>query len=220
MSSNEEIPPEYFDRVPITTAPLAASRDERYQFPEYIVRRRILTLLGAALDIATPEGMRVLYCHAKPFRLKEDIRIYESDAKYQELLAIKARQWLDFSAAYDVGDAVTGEWVGTLKRCGWRSMVRDKWEIYDPSGVLIGTVEEDSWLLALLRRFLTELIPQSYDFRSAEGELLAEGKQFFNPFMYKLRLTLNDGYARTMIDRRLILAASMLLATIEGRQGG
>ncbi len=217
MSFNMDIPPEYFDPATAKVQPPTPSADERYQFPEYIVRRRILTLIGTALDIITSEGYSVLFCYAKPFRLKEDMRVYDSDARTQELLAIKARQWLDFSTAYDVLDTVTGEWIGTLKRCGWRSMLRDKWEVYDTGGLLLGTVEEDSWLLAL-RWFLVDMIPPSYDVRNVQGELLAEAKQFSNPFIYKLRLTVDDRYASMQLDRRLILATCLLLATIEGRE--
>lgn len=212
------IPPEYYERAKPATATVTPSQDPRYHLPEYIVRRRILTLLGSALDVIAPDGWSVLFCRGKAFRIKEDLRIYDNPSKTTELLSISARQWIDFSAAYDVRDSASGEWIGTLKRKGWRSLIQDRWEIYDPGGLLIGSVEEDSLGLALLRRFLTDLIPQSYDIRNVDGELLAEGKQFFNPFVYKLRVILRDHYARTKLDRRLILASAVLLATIEGRQ--
>jgi hypothetical protein len=214
-----DIPSSYFDPVRAEQPKAAApTTDARYFEPEYIIRRRILVLLGSALDICDSYGFRVLFCHGKPFRLKEDMRVYDDDRRGLELLMIRARQWLDFSAAYDVTDSFTGEHVGTVKRNGWRSMLRDKWEFYGPDGIILGTLEEDSWLLALLRRFLSDLIPQSYDIVDVNGALLGEAKQFFNPFLYKLRLLLYGDPRQSTIDRRLILAAGMLLATIEGRQ--
>lgn len=191
--------------------------DSRFAQPEYIVRKRMLVLLGSAIDITTPDGAPVLFCQQKAFRLREDIRIYSDQYKTEELLWIQARQILDFSGAYDVTWAPTGDWLGTVRRRGWRSMLRDLWEVCDPQGNVLATLEEDSLALAMLRRLLSELIPQSYDVRLASGQLAAEVKQFFNPFLYKARLVFHD-HGADALDRRLVIAAVMLLAVIEGRQ--
>ena len=45
-----------------------------------------------------------MFSEQKMFRLREDIRVYSDESKSQEVLSIKARQILDFSAAYDVVD--------------------------------------------------------------------------------------------------------------------
>jgi hypothetical protein len=194
--------------------------DPRFQHPEYIVRKRMLVLLGSAIDIVSPGGAPVLFCQQKAFRLREDIRIYSDQSKSEELLWIQARQILDFSGAYDVTWSPTGEHLGTLRRRGWRSMVRDLWELTDAQGNVIATLEEDQLVLALLRRLLSDLIPQSYDLRLTSGHLAAEVKQFFNPFLYKGRLVFWDQLipGGSNVDRRLILAATMLLVVVEGRE--
>jgi hypothetical protein len=220
MSEDRSIPPECYDRDQPVSVAAPLSEDQRYHYPEYIVRRRILTLFGSAIDILSSDGQLILFCRGKAFRIKQDMRVYSDASRSRELLNIRARQWLDFSAAYDVTDSSSGHIVGTLKRRGWHSLIQDKWDVNDPDANLIATIEEDSLILALLRRLLSSLIPQSYDIRNTAGELLAEGRQFFNPFMYKLRIIMRDDFARTKLDRRLILAASLLLATIEGRESG
>jgi uncharacterized protein YxjI len=203
---------------PPSVAAAPAAADQRFAQSEYIIRRRIMVLLGSAIDVQDGAGRQALFCQGKAFRLKEDLRIYADETKKQELLSVQARQVLDFSGAYDVTDRVTGELVGTMRRRGLKSIIKDHWDFLDPSGNVIGSLEEDNMALALVRRFLTDLVPQSYDIRSADGRLLAEANQFFNPFQYKMRLRFLDQGATTRLDRRLVLAACMLLCTVEGRQ--
>ena len=186
-----------------------------FALPQYTFRKRVLTLLGAKIDVFDRYPNLVLHCHQKAFRLREDIRLYSDERRTLELLSINARSILDFAAAYDVVDRTSGEFVGTLRRRGWASMVRDSWEILDPQQQLIGRVTEDNMALALIRRLLTNLIPQRYDILDAAGGLVAEADQDFNPFVYWLRL---DIARQGVIDTRLLLAVSTLLACIEGHQ--
>jgi hypothetical protein len=200
------------------TTPQAQAGTTSYNHAEYIVRRRFFELFAAAVDITAPDGSYVMFCKQKAFRLREDIRVFSDPQQTTEIMSIRARQILDFSAAYDVTDMTTGEWVGTVRRKGWHSMIRDSWEILDPQGSLVGVVQEDNMLLALVRRFLTALVPQHYDVVATDGMLIAEGDQFFNPFLYHLRLRMHHAARASKIDPRLVLSAALLLAVIEGRQ--
>lgn len=196
----------------------APALDQRFTHPHYLVRRKVLKLLGGKVDFFAPDGTLAFCSLQKAFKLKEDVRIYTDDKKTQELLVIKARQIIDFSAAYDVVDATTGQPVGVLRRKGWRSLVQDKWEILNAAEQVIVTIEEDSIFLALLRRLATNLIPQRYDYKDLQGQVIAEGNQHFNPFIYKLDLSMPQGPAAQVLDPRLVLASACLLALIEGRQ--
>lgn len=152
----------------------------------------------------------------KAFKLREDIRLYTREDKAEELLTIKARQIIDFSATYDVVDPATGQPVGALRRKGMKSMVQDEWEIFDPHGIPIGVIQEDSLILALIRRFATNLIPQKYH-GTVQGDQVFTFHQNFNPFTLRYEL---DFSADVMdkLDRRLGIAAAVLLCAIEGRQ--
>lgn len=186
-----------------------------WQQGHYRLRRRVLTLLGAHVDVFNANQQVVMHCHQKAFRLREDIRLHAGGAQGHELLSINARQIIDFSAAYDVVDQTTGEWVGTLQRKGWHSIVRDLWQIVDTTGAVIGQLQEDSTGMALARRFLSNLIPQRFHVVSMHGEYVANLDQHFNPFVYWLDL---DIPGRPRIDPRLLVALATLVATIEGRQ--
>jgi uncharacterized protein YxjI len=196
---------------------LSQMLQHHFNHRQYLLKRQFLKLLGANLRIYDPQGNLVLFVHQKAFKLKEDIRAYAEEGKVNELLVIKARQIIDFSAGYDVFDAVSNTKVGTLKRKGWTSLVRDSWIIMDANDMEIGKVHEDKLVLALLRRFLTNLIPQSF-WLEINGQRACEMRQHFNPFLYKMDIELTPNAAGSL-DPRLALASAMLVALIEGRQG-
>ena len=186
-----------------------------FQFDQYVLKRQVFALTGK-LRFYDPQGALVLFCEQKMFKLREDIRVFADEQKTQEVLAIKARQILDFSTAYDVVDSATGQKVGALRRKGLASILRDEWEILDVSDNVVGKLFEDSMGLALLRRFLVNLIPQNYDI-TLGTDRVADLKQNFNPFTYQLNLDFSMDINHRL-DRRIGLAAGILLAAVEGRQ--
>lgn len=190
--------------------------DPRFSHQTYTVRRKVLKLLGGAFHIYDPQGNVAFYSELKAFKLKEDIRLFGEEAKQTELLTIKARKILDISSAYDVVDSATGEKVGVLKRKGLKSVIRDEWTIMNAQDQEIGTIQEDSQLMALIRRFLTNLIPQKYSV-TIQNQQVATYQQNFNPFVLKITIDFSPDKAN-LFDRRLGIAAAILLAGIEGRQ--
>jgi len=189
---------------------------ERFGQASYQVRRKVFKIFGGSFDVYGPEGDLVLFASQRAFKLKEDIRLYGDKQKSQELLLIKARNIIDFSAAYDVDDPVSGKKLGAFKRKGWSSLVRDQWIVMDENDAEIGFIKEDSAAMALLRRFLP-LIPQKYHCE-VNGAAVCTYRQNFNPFVYKLNVDFAE--AGTATDRRLTIAGAVLLAAIEGKQSG
>jgi len=184
---------------------------------QYTIRRKILTIFGAKFHVYNNEGELILFSKQKAFKLKEDIRVFADESMAAERLVIKARQIVDFSAAYDVVDPSEDRKIGALRRKGWKSLVRDSWEFLDENDQAVAMVEEDNLILSLIRRFLTNLIPQSYHVKQGERVLITY-KQNFNPFVLKIRVNI-EADSRDVIDPRLALAGGILLAAIEGRQG-
>jgi uncharacterized protein YxjI len=189
---------------------------EQFQARSYTVRKKVLKLLGGAFHIYDDEGTLQFYSKQKAFKLKEDIRLYSDESMRHEVLAIRARTAIDFSAAYDIFDSENSELVGTMKRSGWRSISRDHWTIFDASDNQVGTISEDSGLMAFLRRFASNLIPQTFHAELA-GEPMCTYRQHFNPFIYKLDIEFPADAAA--FERIMGIAGGVLLAAIEGRQG-
>jgi len=187
-----------------------------FEHPTYLLRRQAIALTGR-FRFYDPMGNLVMFSEQKMFRLREDIRVYSGEDKSQEVLSIKARQIVDFSAAYDVVDTAMNQKVGTLRRRGLRSILRDEWEVLDANDNVLGQLFEDSIGLALLRRLLLgSLLPQNYDMTFGETRV-ADLKQNFNPFRYELNLDFSMDVNR-LLDRRIGVAAGILLAAVEGKQ--
>lgn len=186
-----------------------------FQQSQYLLKRQVFALTGK-FRFYTPNGQMLMFSEQKMFRWKEDIRVYADEAKTQEVLTIKARKILDFSAAFDVVDSTTNQKVGVLRRKGLASLFRDEWEVLDVNDNLIGKLFEDSMGLALVRRLLSSLVPQNYDITIGDTRV-ADLKQNFNPFSYQLNIDFSMD-TTGKLDRRLGIAAGILLAAIEGRQ--
>jgi uncharacterized protein YxjI len=184
----------------------------------YTIRRQVFRLFGAGFQIYSPDGQVVLHSEQKAFRLREDIRVYAEREQQTEVLVIKARQWLDFAAAYDVSDSATGELLGTFRRKGFRSLIRDQWQLADAAGNEIGLIQEDSTALAVARRLLpfADWIPQSFHM-TLGATAVCQFRQHFNPIVQRLTVDFSVDPSGSL-DKRLGLAAGILLSAIEGRQ--
>lgn len=190
---------------------------DKFSYTQYIIRKKVLSIVGAKFHIYNANQELVMFSQMKAFKLKEDIRLYSDESMSEELLTIAARSLIDFSATYDVKDARTGEHIGSLRRKGLKSILKDEWLILNASEIEIGRIMEESKILALLRRFLSELIPQKYNVQIS-GNTVSTFKQNFNPFVTKINVDFSMDPGQTL-DRRLGLAASVLLCAIEGKQG-
>jgi uncharacterized protein YxjI len=188
------------------------------QCVKYELHRQFAKLVGANFRIYDDHGGLAAFVNQKGFRLKEDIRVYTDETKSQESLIIQARQILDFAAAYDVIDPQTGK-VGAFRRKGWTSIVRDEWEVLGVNDEVLGKIIEDSMMMAMLRRYLSNWIPQNFDVIMYDGRRVVDIRQQFNPFLYKLTIDFSDD-PNGDLDRRMGMAAAILLTAIEGRQGG
>ena len=187
-----------------------------FQHPRYLLKRQALALTGK-FRFYDPMGTQVMFSEQKMFRLREDIRVYSDESKTQEVLSIKARQIIDFSAAYDVVDTAMNQKVGALRRKGLRSLLRDEWEVLDANDRVVGLLFEDSIGLALLRRLvLGSWLPQNYDITFGETRV-GDLRQNFNLFRYELNLDFSMDVSH-LLDRRLGIAMGILLAAVEGKE--
>jgi hypothetical protein len=191
---------------------------DKFNLDRYSARKKFWKLFGGEVRIFDENRQQLLFfVKQKAFKLKEDITVFSDESQREEVMKIKARSILDFGTTYDITDAASKQKVGALRRKGFRSMFRDSWLILDANDREIGSVQEDNMLLALLRRFLSNLIPQSFDI--TVGETTA-GKlhQAFNPFVPQFTIDFSMDQGKKL-DRRLGIGAVILLQIIEGRQG-
>ena len=84
----------------------------------YLIRKKVLKIIGEDFHIYTDDSQTELlgFCNKKAFKLKEDIRIYTDEEKTTQLISIKARSILDFSAGYDKVEKQNNKRIDTIKR--------------------------------------------------------------------------------------------------------
>lgn len=179
---------------------------------KYLLKRKFFTLLGKEFTIYDDKDEVVAYAKQKAFKLKEEIQIYTNSTKSHLLASIKSRNIWDFGATYDVRDD-NGELLGAFRRLGVRSMFRDEWKILTPGDNEIGVIQEESSALALVRRLLTNIVPQKFDLRIG-GSDIGGFQQQFNLLRYQLEIDVDE----TFLDKRMAFAAAVLIGAIEGRQ--
>lgn len=183
----------------------------------YTIRQKILKIFGADFHIYDTAGEVIGFCNQKAFRLRERLVLYTDESKSEELLAIQARTILDFGTTYDV-DAPDGRRLGSVRRKGFKSMLRDEWALLDETENEIATLREDSMGKALIRRFaepVAMLLPQKFELSMDGGPSVATYRTHFNPFVYRLGVAVHDDGP---LDEMMILATGFLIAAIEGRQ--
>jgi hypothetical protein len=181
----------------------------------YVARRNFFNFLGITCRILDKAGGLLFYIKMKAFKLKEDITIFRDESQSDPVLKIKARQIMDISATYDITDVATGEKIGACRRKGLKSILKDEWELLDADDALLGHAKEDSMLLALVRRFLSNLIPQTF-LIDLMGDQIGKLKGTWNPFLVKFDA--DFAKAEGKVDPRLLLGMTVLLLTIEGKQ--
>jgi hypothetical protein len=192
---------------------------ERLSDSVYQIRRKLWTfkLFIAGCSVYDSVGRFCLLVDQKGSGLKCNLRIFSDEKKQQEVMSITTKQLFDFAAAYEVVDTATGKNIGGFKRKGFKSILRDEWIVTDADDNEIGVIQEDSLLLALMRRFLTNLIPQKYEI-VIDGATVCTLRHHPNPFSSKLTVDHTpDEYSKSL-DRRMALAAGILLCTVEGKQ--
>jgi uncharacterized protein YxjI len=195
------------------------STDDRFSHRTYLLQKQFWKMFGGAFRFYDPNGNLVFYSKQKAFKLKEDIRLFTDESMTREVLSIQARKILDFSATYDVTDSAGGQKIGALKRKGLKSMLQDEWQILDAADREIGLIREESTALAVVRRFIdmaSLLLPQTF-IGTVGNRTVCTFKQNYNPFVGKINIDFSAD-ADGILDRRLGIAAAVLLCAIEGKQ--
>ena len=200
----------------LQVSPASSLAPGRFAHTHYLLRKKFFKIFGGAFHIYDPDGGVAFYSKLKAFKLKEDVRVFPGEDAKDEVLSIRARQFLDLGATYDVVDSGTQQRLGALRRKAFKSVIRDEWLIIDANDVEVGRITEDSLLLALVRRLLTNLLPQTF-IGTIAGQKVFEFRQRFNPFVQKIELDFSMD-SQGLLDRRMGIAAGVMMCAIEGRQ--
>ena len=102
--------------------------------------------LASQIYIRDAGNNLVGYVKQKLFKLKEDINVYSDENKQQILFNIKADRVIDFSAKYNFTSS-SGQFLGSVKRQGMRSIWKANYEIADQNNNSVMQInEENAWV--------------------------------------------------------------------------
>lgn len=190
--------------VPVRPGHLAASP---FAHGRYTIKRPFFTLLGRTFRIYDPNGQQVLFVKHKAFSLKDRWTIYTDDSMTVPLVSVGARQIFGVDITTDVFDAATNQPIGAVRSKGFKSIIRDTWEVLGPGDAPIGSLQEDS--NALLRRFLPILLGKWHI--EVGGREVARLTQVFRFFEKEFTLELADPTSRAPgTDSRFVIACALL----------
>lgn len=178
-----------------------------FSHTRYRIERPFFTFLGRAFRVYDPNGVQVLYVRHKVFSLKDRWSIFTDDSMTVPLVSVGARQIFGIDIITDVVDAASGQPLGAIRNKGWKSILRDTWELLGPGDAVVGHFQEDS--NALLRRFLPILLGKWH--LEMHGREVARLSQVFRFFTKEFTLELVPGGA----DPRFVMACALLALTRE-----
>jgi uncharacterized protein YxjI len=106
--------------------------------------------LTPQLSITDASGNLLFYVRQKMFKLKEVINVFGDAQRSQTLYTIKADRIIDFSARYNFADA-TGASLGAVKRRGWKSLWRARYDVFQENSdeIAFTIIEENPWIKVL-----------------------------------------------------------------------
>ena len=169
------------------------------------------------------EGEPLLFVKQKKMSLKEDIRFRLDPERDDHLFMIKSKTVFEFAGRHDVLDDA-GIVIGTLEKSFAKSLLRSHWVVRDAAGQELFSAEEQSLVIALVRRFagyvpvagslLLEYIPFNFTFARGGAEA---GRYSRVIGSFRDKYVLEPGEALEGVDRRLVLAFAVALDALQDR---
>ncbi|MEM8804614.1 MAG: hypothetical protein AAGF01_01015 [Cyanobacteria bacterium P01_G01_bin.38] len=97
------------------------------------------------IAITDSSGQLRFFVRQKLFKLKEAIGVFADEKRTQLCYEIKADRIIDFSARYNFSDT-TGKNIGAVKRRGWRSIWKCRYDIFQGEEVAFTISEKNPWV--------------------------------------------------------------------------
>jgi hypothetical protein len=182
-----------------------------------VVRTLHLDLGGAIIALAglAPATFLVVSMSMRPLR---HVTVYRNESRAETVLRIRQDQrWAVLTRTYTVM-TVAGEILALLRKRYVHNLIRKRWYVEAPTGMVVALAIEDSIVLSLLRRVLGSLfglLRTNFVLTRPDGAVLGEFNRKFTILdRYVLDLT---GDSERYLDRRVALALGIMLDTGEGR---
>ncbi|HEU4562864.1 MAG TPA: hypothetical protein VFS20_33850 [Longimicrobium sp.] len=170
-------------------------------------------------------GQLQMYVKQKAFKLKEAVTIFADEQQTRPLYHMNADRVIDFRARYNFTDAA-GNYLGSVKRQGARSLWRARYDIEFNDQVVATIQEENPWIkvadavfseLPLIGMFAGYVFNPAYSVVTPDGRTVMRlvKEPAFLQGKFRIEETINIPDQENI---RIILAMIMMLL-LERRRG-
>ena len=175
----------------------------------FTIKKPWLAMLGNKFWVYAPDGTLVAFVKIPIFKWKTEMTIYADEGMTQALMHLQAQKVVSLNPVFDVLDVQASSRLGSLRKLGLKSMVRDKWELVDPAGTTVGDMEETG--NSFLRRVIPLLLG-TWQIRLG-GRPVARIQQVFTFFAKEFTLDLSE--SQGAIDPRFAIACAVFALLAE-----
>ena len=182
--------------------------------------------LAPQFFVRDSSGRPVAYVKQKLFKLKEDISVFEDESQQNILFKIKANQWIDWSASYQMYDKDNHE-IGKVGRKGARSLWKATYEIYDETGMQEFKIEEENAFVKIMDGLFSEVpvlglftgyfFNPKYNITNANGELVAVFSK--EPSFWGKKFILNQVTPLPEIEELRVILGLIMMVLLERSRG-
>ncbi|HEY4238395.1 MAG TPA: hypothetical protein VGM88_01195 [Kofleriaceae bacterium] len=176
----------------------------------YIIKRKFWSVLERVFRVFTNDGQLIMYIQHPLLKLREEFMVYADELKTRPLLLVKSKQIVAINFSYEVTDVESGQVLGAVQKRGWKSIIRDKFLIFDKDDKEIGYAEEQG--ATILRRIFPFLTSKHAIF--VDGAQVAFIKQKFRFFTKEFVVDTHP----SRVDPRFVLAVALLALIAEARR--
>jgi uncharacterized protein YxjI len=176
----------------------------------YLIKRKFWSFFERVFRVWTADGQLIMYIKHPLLKLREEFMVYEDEAQTRPMLRVKSKQVIAINFSYDITDATTGAVFGSVRKQGLKSIIRDKFILFDANDQEIGYAEEQG--ASVLRRFFPWLTSKHAIF--ANGQQVAFIQQKFRFFTKEFLVDLQQ----STMDPKFVLAVALLALMAEARR--
>lgn len=186
-----------------------------------------ISTLSSDFNITDKNGNYVAYVRQKMFKLKEDVVVFNDESRSKELFRIRANQWIDFNASYNIKSVENDKIFGKLARKGMKSLWKAKYEIFDDKDQSKYSISEDNgWTkvfdslvgeIPIVGMFTGYFLNPSYSVKDTNGQVLFRLKKM--PSLIGRRFQLDRLVDIPDEDESLIILSYLMMVLLERTRG-
>ncbi|HEV8158772.1 MAG TPA: hypothetical protein VGP58_07070 [Pyrinomonadaceae bacterium] len=185
-----------------------------------------LLALASQIYIRDANGNLIGYVKQKLFKLKEDINVFADESQTKLLFNIKADRVIDISARYNFTSS-SGQFIGSIKRQGMRSIWKAHYEISDANNQQVLQIsEENAWTkvfdalvgeVPVVGMFSGYLFNPAYIMSRTDGSPIIRLEK--QPAFFESKFLLTPQAQLSDNQESLVLLGSLMLTLMERRRG-